>query len=285
MKIAIASGKGGTGKTFVSTNLFYVAQQKEIPVTLIDCDSEEPNVGEFIQGKESTVLTVKRKVPVIDKGKCTYCGLCQEYCTYNAILLIKSVSHIQVLEELCHDCGACLYACKYNAITEKEKELGTICEVEINSHAKYIETRLRIGEHSSVPLIHKAIESTDETNTLLLDSPPGISCPFIATVQHADYVILVTEPTPFGVHDLALSVDTLRAMNIPFGVVVNRAGLGNNEVYEYLEANKIPLLMKIPFDRQIAALYSDGKLVAESMPDYFEKFFSLYQSVLETAKS
>jgi MinD superfamily P-loop ATPase len=281
MKIAIASGKGGTGKTFVSTNLFWVAQQTGLPVTLVDCDAEEPNVSEFVSGDESYSQTVFQQIPVIDTGRCTFCGKCFEYCNYNAIIFLPGSRFIKVVEDLCHDCGACSVACEFGAITEKEKPLGTVTSMCFGSHAEIIEACTEIGVYSPVSVIKKAIAAANDKFLTLLDSPPGISCPFIATVVPADFVVLVTEPTPFGLNDLKLSAETLQELNKPFGVVINRAGLGNREVYDWLEENNIPLLLEIPFDREIARIYSEGQLLVEENSSYKR----LFEGLLKTIKT
>jgi len=283
MNIAIASGKGGTGKTFVSTNLFWVIQHEGFPVTIVDCDAEEPNVTEFITGEVLADRTISQIIPVINPEQCVFCGKCQEYCSYNAIIFLPSSHFIQVIEDLCHDCGACLVACKYGAITEKKKKIGIVRNLFFNCHAQIIESRTEIGVYSSVPLIKEAIKEAvnDPTENLfnILDSPPGISCPFIATVDKADYVVLVTEPTPFGLNDLKLSVETLKHLEKPFGVLVNRAKLGNLEVYDWLQENSIPLLLSIPMDREIARIYSEGHILAEEQPAYRDLFVELFRRI------
>lgn len=279
MKIAIASGKGGTGKTFVATNLFYTAQESGIPVNLIDCDAEEPNVAEFIAGEVASCQNVFQQIPVIDTSQCTYCGKCYEFCNYNAILFIRGNQFIRVLEELCHDCGACLVACKQGAITEKEKRIGTVRTIHPKKHTSIIEARSEIGIHSPVPVIKKAIDTSAPEVLTILDSPPGISCPFIATVVPSDFVVLVTEPTPFGLNDLKLSVETLQEIEKPFGVIINRSGLGNREVHHWLMENQIPLLMEIPFDREIARIYSIGHILSQEKPEYEKRFSDLLETI------
>jgi MinD superfamily P-loop ATPase len=285
MKIAIASGKGGTGKTFVATNLFWVAREYRVPATLADCDAEEPNVAEFYSGEEQSVLQVFQHVPVIDPEKCTFCGKCFEYCNYNAIVFLPQNNFIQIIPDLCHDCGACSYACKAGAITEKEKLLGKVTNRTISDTSRVVESRSEIGVYSPVSVIRKAIKETDHKNLVLLDSPPGISCPFIATTDQADFVILVTEPTPFGLHDLKLSVTTIQQLKKPFGVVINRAGLGNHEMYDWLERNRIPLLLEIPFDKEIARLYSEGKILAKENSAYREIFWNLLKRIIHYHQS
>lgn len=279
MKIAIASGKGGTGKTLVATNLFNVIQKSGEAVNLIDCDAEEPNDQQFIQGDMANEEMVTQKIPVIDKDACTFCGKCQEYCQYNAIILLPEVQHIQVIEDLCHDCGACSYACKANAITERSKPIGTITRYELENDCALIESQIEIGVYSPVPLINQAIKSSPDNQLAILDSPPGTSCPFISTVSNADFVVLVTEPTPFGLNDLRLTVDTLTQLEKPFGVVINRAGLGDDKIYHYIKENNILLLAEIPFDRRIAEYYSKGQLISNAMFDYSNQFNQLFMTI------
>lgn len=279
LKIAVASGKGGTGKTLISTNLFWTMQNAGFPVTLVDCDAEEPNVAEFLSGNIVKTDTVVQNIPVINPDLCVFCGKCFEYCSYNAIVYLPSNQFIQVVEDLCHDCGACSVACKFGAITEKEKQLGTVQTQCLNNHAELIEACADVGVYSPVPVIKKAIKQASKNRLSIFDSPPGISCPFIATVENADYVILVTEPTPFGLNDLKLSVETLQQLKKPFGVIVNRAGLGNREVYNWLQKNKITLLLEIPFDREIARIYSEGRLLAKEKTAYQIKFKELLEAI------
>lgn len=275
LKIAVASGKGGTGKTFVSTNLFNVLQKQNLDVVLVDCDAEEPNDREFIKGNLLSSSDVVQKVPVVNEADCTYCGKCQEYCSYNAIFFLKEPKIIQVLDELCHGCGACSIACQYNAVSEKDDTLGFV-----NCYdSALVEARMKVGVYSPVKVIKAAVKAAENAKIMLLDSPPGTSCPFIQTVAAADYVVLVTEPTPFGLSDLMQSVDTLKSMGKPCGVVVNRAGLGNEDVYDYLRLENIPLLMRIPFDMEIASGYSSGKLLTNLNPDWAEKFYKLFNNI------
>lgn len=281
MNIAIASGKGGTGKTMVSTNLFWTLQKEGRAVTLVDCDAEEPNVGEFIQGEVMLTKQVTQQIPVIDPKQCVFCGKCHAYCNYHAIVYLPPSGFIQVVEELCHDCGACSVACKHGAITEKEKTLGKVEVVYLNCHALVIEARAEVGVFSPVPVIKQAIKQVTDKTINLFDSPPGISCPFIATVEKADYVVLVTEPTPFGLNDLKLSVETLQQLGKPFGVIVNRAQLGDNGVYQYLIQNNIPLLMEIKMDREIARIYSEGQLLVDEKPEYQPQFVELMRLIQE----
>ena len=281
IRIAIASGKGGTGKTLLSTSLFYTLQQHQLPVTLIDCDAEEPNDMVFFDSIASKTIDVTQRVPIIDESKCTYCGKCHEYCSYNAIFIIHPSKIIKVMDDLCHGCGACSVACEYGAITEKDVSLGDVKFYPIYDKTTVVEARMRVGVYSPVSLIKEAIKGVANNHVVIMDSPPGTSCPFIQTASHADYVILVTEPTPFGLSDLKQSVETLKTMSKHYGVILNRAGLGDNKVYQYLKDENIPLLMEIPFDREIASIYSKGGIVAQEKPEFQEKLFKIFSSIYQ----
>jgi len=280
-KIAIASGKGGTGKTFVSTNLFNVLQKRNHDIALVDCDAEEPNVGEFLSGELRKSIEVTQKVPVINTDKCTYCGKCQAYCNYNAIFFLKEPKMIRVLEELCHGCGACSVACQYDAIREKDFGLGLVSRYAVSENSALVEARMNVGVYSPVSVIKQAVKEASGSELVIMDSPPGTSCPFIQTVAAADYVVLVTEPTPFGVSDLMQSVETLKSMVKLCGVIINRAGLGNDDIYEYLKLENIPLLMSIPFDKEIAVCYSNGKLLTNLNSEWETKFYHLFNTIIE----
>jgi MinD superfamily P-loop ATPase len=268
LKIAVGSGKGGTGKTFIATNLFYTLSKNNYRTSLTDCDAEAPNALAFFNKELINNSRVTKMVPVINRTICTYCGKCHEYCNFNAIFILPPAGIINVIEDLCHGCGACSVACNFNAITEKPVSLGQITKYSTNNDRLLTEARTDIGAISPVQVIKAALKDVDsKTDIAILDSPPGTSCPFIQTVAVADYVVLVTEPTPFGLSDLKQSVEALRIINKPFGVIINRAGLGYKEVHSYLNTQNIPLLMEVPFKKEIAALYARGKLVAET--DYF----------------
>lgn len=278
-KIAVASGKGGTGKTFVATNLFYALWQKGHKVTLLDCDAEAPNALIFFKGSLSKSTEVLQKVPVIDEVACVYCSKCHEYCNYNAIFLIPHLKVIHIMEELCHGCGACTEACAYKAVSEKDVVLGQVQTYSIDSHATLIEARMKVGVYSPVSVIKAGIRETPPGNIVIMDAPPGTSCPFIHTVTAADYVVLVAEPTPFGLSDLKQSVETLRTMNKAFGIIINRAGLGNDDIRTYITTEKISLLMNIPFDRAIATSYSRGEIHAAFDSRMEQSFFELFLTI------
>lgn len=281
IKIAIASGKGGTGKTFISTNLFSTLQQQQKEVILVDCDAEEPNDLQFITGQKYHSTTVNQLIPVIDKEKCSFCGKCFDYCNYNAIFFLKDRKYIEILEDQCHGCGACSVTCTDGAISEKEDELGTVDRYTVEKQTTLVEARMKVGVHSPVSTIKAAIKSA-EAEIVILDSPPGTSCPFIQTAAKADMVVLVTEPTPFGLSDLKQAVDTLKSMGKCYAVIVNKAGLGSDDVYHYLKAERIPLLMSVPFDKTIALQYSNGKLVVENNDKWLSIFANLYQNIIQT---
>ena len=280
--IAIASGKGGTGKTFISTNLFNALQGSGLNMALVDCDAEAPNDREFFrEGVLQGTSAVTQKVPVIDKSKCTYCGKCDEYCNFNAIFFLEEPPTIEVLEELCHGCGACSVACEYGAISEKEDLLGYVNRYRFPTGNELIEGRMEVGVHVSVEIIKAAIKAASAFDLVLLDSPPGTGCPFIQTVYRADYVVLVTEPTPFGLSDLKQSIEILKEMQIPCGVIINRADMGVDDVRNYLKQENIPLLMSVPFDREIAVAYSKGELITSINSEWKTKFKQLYHTIKE----
>jgi MinD superfamily P-loop ATPase len=281
IKVAIASGKGGTGKTLVSTNLFYLYQQLDHQVTLVDCDAEEPNDMVFFSGDILKSAEVNQKVPVIDESKCTFCGKCHEYCNFNAIFILPPAKIIQVIEDLCHGCGACTVACNDDAISEKDVSHGTVSSFKMTEKSTIVEAKMKVGVFSPVSVIKEAIKEAGNKGIILLDSPPGTSCPFIQTVVVADYVILVTEPTPFGLSDLKQSVETLKTMSKTCGVIINRAGLGDNTIYDYLKLEKIPLLMEIPFDKDIASYYSKGELFVKYKKEWKHRFISMFNSIVE----
>lgn len=282
MKIAIASGKGGTGKTFVATNIFYTLLKNNYKAMLVDCDAEAPNSVAFFETKLVKESEVTQLVPVINTDSCTFCGKCHEYCNYNAIFILPPMKIIKVIEDLCHGCGACSVACKFGAISEKPVSLGQVSTFSVRGKPSLLEARINIGVMSPVSVIKAAIKQIDyQSDVAILDAPPGTSCPFIQTVASADYVILVTEPTPFGLSDLKQSVETLKTIDKPFGVIINRAGLGNDSVKEYLSHGNIPLLLEIPFNKEIAVLYSNGILVSETNEIFSERLLSVFENLIE----
>lgn len=283
MKIAIASGKGGTGKTTVSVNLYYfLSKEFENRVQLIDCDVEEPNDSLFFPNIErSSEKQVFSLVPKIDAVKCTFCKKCAEWCEFNAITIVKSLKFAEVNADLCHSCGVCSVACNFNAITEYQKPLGVISCFDNGFGMGLVEGRLEIGSAMQTSLIKGVKKETSNDATITLyDAPPGTSCPVVETVADADYVILVTEPTPFGLNDLKITVDLLFDLSIPFGVVVNKAGLGDNEIYHFLKEKNIELIGTIPFSKSYAKKYSSGDLL-QNIPGEVEEY---YKKIIEILK-
>ena len=272
MIISVASGKGGTGKTTVAVNL-----SLSIPnVQLLDCDVEEPNAHIFIKPKIDSKLFVSIPVPKVDKSKCNYCGRCAGVCEYNAIAVLKD--NILVFSELCHGCGACSTLCPQNAIKEVDREIGLV-EIGTKGDLQFGHGRLNIGEAMSPPLIRAVKEHSNPARTVIIDAPPGTSCPVVASIKESDFCVLVTEPTPFGLNDLVLAVEVLRKLKIPFGVVINRSDLGNKDTHDYCKKNNIPILMEIPFKKEIAIAYSKGETIVEAFPEYRHQFSELFKMI------
>ncbi len=270
MKIAIASGKGGTGKTTVAVSLALALDSAQ----LLDCDVEEPNCNLFLGLGLEKYEDVTTTFPEVDPDMCTLCGKCSDMCQFNAIA--KLPDRIMVFPKLCHGCGGCALVCPEGAITEKERSIGIIQKgVNEGFNLELLQGTLDIGEPMATPVIRQLQEHMDESTVAIIDSPPGTACPVIASVSDMDYCVLVTEPTPFGLNDLVLAVDVIRQMDIPFGVIINRYGLGDKRVEEYCKGEKIPILMKIPYDREIAVLYSKGIPFVEEMPVWKENFREL----------
>ena len=273
MQIAIASGKGGTGKTTLSVAL---AQAWDGPVQLLDCDVEEPNASIFLSLENGSEQTVSVPIPVVDSSRCTGCGRCAAICEFNALAVAgKSVL---VFEELCHSCGGCVRICPEQAITEEPRGIGKIRTGQIGT-IRLTEGRLDIGRAMAPPLIRAVKKSVDLELPVLIDCPPGTSCPMITAVKGSDFVILVTEPTPFGLHDLTLAVETVRLLNLPFGVIVNRSDAGDNRVVEYCKKEEIRLLLQIPESRKIAEACSRGETLLSATPELKQPLRNLLEAI------
>ena len=275
MIISVASGKGGTGKTTVATNL---ALSIGTNVQLLDCDVEQPNAHLFLHPVWDRNETVTTPEPKINLDKCTFCRKCGDLCEFNAITVVREA--VMVFEELCHSCGGCMAVCPENAITEKGRELGVLQKGHLNG-IEFIHGKLRVGEAMSPPLIKEVLSHGDPARLTIVDAPPGTSCPVIETMKSADFILLVTEPTPFGLNDLKLAVGATRILNIPCGLVINRSDAGDRKVKEYAIAEDIPVLMEIPFDRDIAEAYARGAMLVDVMPEWKSKFLELYEKIKE----
>jgi MinD superfamily P-loop ATPase len=277
MIISVASGKGGTGKTLVATSLARSLIDTET-VQVIDCDVEEPNDHVFLKPIISSSTVVNVPVPKIDIDKCTHCGKCAEVCAYNAIAVIGK--HVLTFAQLCHGCGACNYLCPEKAITEAGRKAGLI-EQGNSDGIKFAHGILTIGEAMAPPVIKKVKDLAIKDAVIIVDVPPGTSCPVVEAVKGSDFCLLVTEPTPFGLNDLALAVATVRELGIPCGIVLNRTGIGSGEVEEYCQKVSVPILLKIPLDTEIASLYSRGITLADGIPQWQNEFRQLFDKIKE----
>lgn len=281
MKIAVASGKGGTGKTTVATNLAYVASSNSDRIAYLDCDVEEPNGHIFLKPEITHSEPVGILVPRVDEEKCSLCGQCAEICQYSAIVCVGK--KVLVFPELCHACGGCRLVCPEDAITEVLREMGLL-ESGRSGAIHFVQGILKIGEVMSPPVIKAVKAAAPEVDLVIIDAPPGTSCPVIESIRDCDFVLLVTEPTPFGLNDLKLAVEMVRALELPFGVLINRADVGDREVHVYCSSESITVLAEIPDDRRIAEAYSRGEMVCEVLPDYQSVFAQLLKDVTKEAE-
>ncbi|MFO8052012.1 MAG: ATP-binding protein [Thermoplasmatota archaeon] len=277
MKISVASGKGGTGKTTIAVNLALSIEN----AMLIDCDVEGPNSHLFIKGGMKKLKDVSIPAPRFDTEKCTLCGKCADLCQYNAISIVGE--KLLFFEELCHGCGGCRIICPVNAVTEVDHHIGIIEKGEDNNLPLY-HGKLDISEPFGVPIIRELQGLAEEDRTIIFDSPPGTACPAVETMRAADVCILVTEPTPFGLHDLQLTMDVMKEIGTPYGVVINRDGIGDDRVEEFCRKEGIPVLMKIENDMDIARAYSKGIPIVEAKREYRELFRELYIKAREMLK-
>ncbi|OQX82800.1 MAG: hypothetical protein B6D63_07190 [Candidatus Latescibacteria bacterium 4484_7] len=320
MKLAIASGKGGTGKTTFAVNIAYVSAMRGERTRYIDCDVEEPNGHIFLQPHITDSVPVAIPIPEVDEALCTSCGECKRICQYSAITMI--LDKVIVFPELCHGCGGCALVCPTNAISEVPREMGVIEKgiihlagsdgassaqsasgdaiddsnpvqeqtetmpvVDLQAGTEkvffdFVQGKMNIKESLAVPIIRKAKEYVLDEGVSIVDAPPGTSCPVIESVRGADFLILVTEPTPFGFNDLKLAVETLEQLDIPMGIVINRYGMGNEEVEKFCSERGLPILGRFPFERRIAEVYSRGEILSRELPDYREMIESLLDDVI-----
>ncbi|AFK87362.1 MULTISPECIES: ATP-binding protein [Thermoanaerobacterium] len=273
-KIAVLSGKGGTGKTTVSSNLAKI--QKSI---YVDCDVEEPNGYLFLKPEVEKVKDVNVMIPSIDYDKCTLCGECTKACRFGA--LMRLTKKILVFDHLCHSCGACYEICPYNAIKEIPKKIGVV-RVGRSDDIDFIDGKLNIGEASGVPIIKEIKDLIKETDkNVIIDSPPGTSCSVIHSVEGSDYCLLVTEPTPYGLHDLKLAVELVKELHLPFAVIINKSGESDSIIEDYCNKENISVIAKIPFKKEYAELYSKGNLLIEEDDEIRHTFENLSQRLME----
>jgi len=276
MIISVASGKGGTGKTTVAVNLALSIDN----VQFLDCDVEEPNARIFLKPHLNNQKKAYIPVPHIDESRCDYCGKCAKVCAYHAIAVFPSqeakIGTTLVFENLCHGCGACSALCPREAIKEVNREIGVV-ESGPCGKIEFVHGKLNVGEAMSPPLIRQVKERINPEKTVIIDVPPGTSCPVVASVRGSDFCVLVTEPTPFGLNDLILAVEVLRKLKIAFGVVINCADLGNDLTEKYCRQENIPILMKIPFKKEIAMAYSKGEPMIKVFPEYKKEFAIIYE--------
>jgi len=277
MIISVASGKGGTGKTTVSTNMALSIGK----VQFLDCDVEEPNANIFLHAKIKEHEDVSVRIPEIDKEKCDYCGKCSEFCAYHALAVVRS--NVLVFPELCHSCGGCKLVCPKDAIGWRERVIGRIEHGRIKG-IDFYHGLVNVGEVQVVPVIKTLKKKLDKNKDVIIDVPPGTSCPVIESISGSDYCILVTEPTPFGLHDLKLAVEVVRHLRIPFGVIINRDGIGDEGVEVYCQKAHIPVLLKIPERQKIALLYSKGIALVNEAYEWQEMFRLLFNRIQDEVK-
>lgn len=276
MNIAIASGKGGTGKTTISTNLAFFLAGQNVKVNYFDCDVEEPNGHLFLKPEITKIEPAFIPVPIINENECTGCGKCVEICEFNALAKLEKT--VMVFSELCHGCGGCSMVCPQNAITEYKKEIGFV-ETGNSGKIGFIHGKLNIGEAMSPPLIRRVLnkKSTDAVN--IIDAPPGTSCPVIASVKDTDFIVLITEPTPFGLNDLGLAIEMTKEIGIPHGVVINRADKDDNYAREFCRQKNVLILGEIPDERSIAEAYSKGEMIIDAVPQLQDSFAKLWEAI------
>lgn len=279
MRVAVASGKGGTGKTTVVVNL--AASLAAVrPVQVVDCDVEEPNAGLFLRPTIRRETEVSLPVPALKADRCTGCGACAQACAFNAIVVLGGQAI--VFPEMCHGCGACVAACTYGALAVERRRLGMIAVGEARGGSlEFLEGRIDTGVSLAVPVIRalKRQSRGARVADVIYDAPPGTACPVVATLRDSDFVILVTEPTPFGRHDLGLAVQLVEELGLPCGVVINRIGIGDAAIDEFCAAKRIPILMAIPFDRLYAETIAAGELLVDRFPEWRSRFMDLWRRI------
>lgn len=285
MIISIASGKGGTGKTTVAVNLALSLEN----IQLLDCDVEEPNSHIFLKPEILEEKPVFIKVPKIDRDKCNFCGKCSEFCEFNSLFVVKRdpdrdiKGEIMTFPNLCHGCKGCAIVCLEDAITYENRAMGVVKKCYADG-MNFVYGELNVGEPMAVPVIKAVKNEINDKKTVMIDSPPGTSCPAINSIYGSDFCILVTEPTPFGLYDMKLMVAVLRELGIPFGVIINRAGVGDEGVYDYCKSEGIEIMLEIPYDRRIAELYAIGSTFVDEVSGWKDKFSILFDEIKTVVK-
>jgi MinD superfamily P-loop ATPase len=274
--IAVASGKGGTGKTTIATNLACSIAQMDKIVQYLDCDVEEPNGHIFLKPDIDSTHSATIGVPDVDNELCNGCGKCGQLCQYSAIVCLQDKP--LVFEQLCHSCGGCMMICPTGAVQEKAREIGFVDTGSANG-ARFAQGRLKIGDIHTPSLIKQVKRSLLHEGIAIIDAPPGTSCPVIEAVKGSDFVLLVTEPTPFGLNDLKLAVEMINELKIPFAVVINRSEPNEKMISEYCREEHIQIIFEMPDDRRIAGAYSNGKMIIDVLPEYKKDFAGLYENV------
>jgi len=277
MIVAVASGKGGTGKTTVATNLALSLEN----VQFIDCDVEEPNANVFLKAEVKEKEEVAVEIPVVDEEKCSYCGRCSDFCMYNALAVVPS--KVLVFPELCHSCRGCKLVCPSDAISWRKRVVGRV-EHGFADGVDFYHGLLKIGEIQAIPVIKTLKQKISKSRDAILDAPPGTSCPVIETIDGSDYCILVAEPTPFGLHDLKLAVSVVKHLSIPFGVIINCDGVGDKKVELFCQREEIPVLLRIPHSEEIARLYSKGIPFVKELTVWRNHFQQLFSEIQEEVK-
>lgn len=292
IRIAVASGKGGTGKTMVASSLalslarwaddfgVYPMPTSPAPLLFLDGDVEAPNAHLFLKPEIVQRKEVGNLVPIIDVQKCTFCGRCAEVCQFHAIAVLGKKT--LVFYQLCHGCGSCTLNCPENAISEKLHGIGVLESGQTRDGIDFAQGIMNVGEPMAVPIIHqlKLWVSKKHYSTVIIDAPPGSSCPVVETIRNVDFLLLVTEPTPFGLHDLRLAIQLAKELNLPYAVILNRADIGDHQVEAYCQAENIPILARIPYRREIAQTLAEGLPLVDKFPEYLELFQEVFCSIL-----
>jgi MinD superfamily P-loop ATPase len=278
MIISVASGNGGTGKTMIATSLALAVEENGW-VQLLDCDVEEPNAHIFLKPMIASREPVNIPVPHLDQTKCTYCGKCAQICAYNAMAIFEKAQKVLVFPELCHGCGACSYLCPEDAISEEDRAIGYV-EMGRAGGIDFVHGKLDVGQAMAPPVIRKVKQHINPEATVIIDVPPGTSCPVVEAVEGSDFCILVTEPTPFGLNDLVLAVEVVRKLEIPFGVIINRAGVGDSSVEEYCTREAIEIILTVPLETRIAGGYSQGLTLIEALPEWKDRFTGILHRIV-----